>query len=353
MSFFDEGPWGKYWDGSLPGVPTSDAWYVNLRASATQKAKLKAQDMKINVGQFLAEFKQTRNLISDTAISIAKAFRHVRHGRPDLALQELTFRLQQRKISLSEWRVGAKLKALRPFKNPGRTINKRVTDAWLALQYGIKPLISDVTSAAELLAQHMVGRPIRIVVRAMEKGDFESVGSGSFYDYTGSPTYTERIWTQAQAQTGYYLEITNPNLATLAQTGLNNPALLAWELLPYSFVVDIFYRVGDYLQALTAFNGLTIRDRWSTLLVTRQGVVEYRTSNNVVGVNGAKTIWSQRHYQRFNSVVDPVFTIRRGSGLNLTRFANCIALLSAAFGRQPPRQSPYLKQSLIYSMKVG
>lgn len=353
MSFFDEGPWGLYWDGSLPGIPTSDAWFTNLRASATQKAKLKAQDMKINVGQFLAEFKQTRKLISETAVSIAKAMLHVRHGRPDLALQELTLRLQHRKLSLSEWRMGVKLKALKPFKNPGSQITKRVSESWLALRFGWIPLVDDVTSAAELLAQHMVGRPIRITVKASEIGDFESVKSGTFYDYTGSPSYTERMWTQAKAQTGYLLEITNPDLSKLAQTGINNLLSVAWELTPYSWLVDYLWKVGDYLQALTAFNGLTIRDRWSSLQVTRQGVVEYRTSNNVVGVNGAKTQWSQRLYQRFNSVVDPVFHIRRGSGLNLTRFGNCVALVALAFGRRPPRSNPYLTQSLIYSGKIG
>jgi len=349
LTYVDEGPWGKYWDGSLPGVPYTEQWFVNLRASATLKAKLKAVDMKVNVAQFIAEYSQTRNMIASTAVSLAKAFSYVRHGQPERAWQELTFRLKFRKVSFSEWKVGVKNKALRPYHNPNLQITKQVSDSWLALQYGWLPLISDVTSAAELLAQHMSGHPIRMVVKASAQGDRESGSTGSLYDYTATYGYTESIWTQAIAKTGYVVDVTNPDLATLAQTGLDNPLLLAWELLPYSFVVDWFFKIGDYLQALSAFRGVTIRDRWSSLLVTTQGVVEYNVPPSVQVTGSKYTTYNQRFYIRSNSVVDPVFHINKGTGLNLTRFGNALALLNGVFGRGIPRSNPYLKQSLIYS----
>lgn len=349
LTLYDDGPWGKYWSGTPPGVPYTNAWFTNLRADATQKAKLKAVDLKVNVAQFFAEYSQTRNLIAGTAVSLAKAFRDVRRGRPDLAWQELTFRLKHQKVNLSTWKVGVKKGHLKPFKNPGSQITKRVSDTWLALQYGWLPLVSDVTSAAELLAQHMVGHPIRMSVIGTSNGTTESTQVGTLYDFTGSYGYTEKIWTQAQAKTGYRLEVTNPDLATLAQTGLDNPLLLAWELLPYSFVVDWFFKVGDYLQALSAFRGVTIRDRWSSLLTTQNAVVEYNGSTAISGLNGSKTLWSRRFYLRSTTVVDPVFYIRTGSGLNLTRFGNSLALLCGAFGRSIPRSGRPISQSLIYS----
>lgn len=48
----------------------------------------------------------------------------------------------------------------------------------------------------------------------------------------------------------------NPGLRQLNGLGLLNPALLWWELLPYSFVVDWFLPVGDVLTSLTAGIGM-------------------------------------------------------------------------------------------------
>ena len=44
----------------------------------------------------------------------------------------------------------------------------------------------------------------------------------------------------------------------LGQLGFDNPALIAYELMPYSFVVDWFYNIGDYLQSQTALAGLSV-----------------------------------------------------------------------------------------------
>lgn len=45
------------------------------------------------------------------------------------------------------------------------------------------------------------------------------------------------------------------SLSTLQQLGVTNPLLLAWELVPYSFIADWFIPVGDYLQSLDRFLG--------------------------------------------------------------------------------------------------
>ena len=50
----------------------------------------------------------------------------------------------------------------------------------------------------------------------------------------------------------------NSSRIILGQLGFDNPALIAYELMPYSFVVDWFYNIGDYLQSQTALAGLSL-----------------------------------------------------------------------------------------------
>lgn len=340
---FTTGAYGLYPDGVPPSL-VLDSRLTGLKADATQKAKLECIDLQVNVAQFIAEYGQTRMLIADTAISIAKSFRHLRHGRPDLAFAELTHRCRERKLPLPN---RPKSRFLRPFDNPGRTINKRVSDSWLQLQYGWLPLVSDVTSAAELLAQIMDGgRDIRQTIKKSARDSTEIVSEGTLmWDSTPNAylyKYRETLSQQAVARTGYVVDITNADLATLASTGLDNPMLVAWELVPYSFVVDWFYKVGDFLSALSAFRGVTIRDKWQSLLVTQNSVVNYYgLPSNEAKSTESTTRWSRRWYQRLNTVTDPVFHIRKGTGLNATRVGNAIALMAGTFGRQLPRRTPF------------
>lgn len=64
-----------------------------------------------------------------------------------------------------------------------------------------------------------------------------------------------------------YLEanITNPWLHTASSSGLINPLSIAWEVVPFSFVLDWFIPIGATLQAITASVGLTFNAGWSSM----------------------------------------------------------------------------------------
>ena len=44
-----------------------------------------------------------------------------------------------------------------------------------------------------------------------------------------------------------------------SQIGLTNPALLAWDVLPFSFVVDWFLPLGGYLSSLDSMLGIQFK----------------------------------------------------------------------------------------------
>lgn len=54
------------------------------------------------------------------------------------------------------------------------------------------------------------------------------------------------------------VKVSDPFGQFLSETGFSDPNLLAWELCPYSFVIDWLLPIGNYLQDKSAFANLEI-----------------------------------------------------------------------------------------------
>lgn len=57
------------------------------------------------------------------------------------------------------------------------------------------------------------------------------------------------------------VRISNPNLYEANRLGLTNPAAVAWEVVPFSFLIDWFVNVGEVIGGYTSELGLEITDR--------------------------------------------------------------------------------------------
>lgn len=132
--------------------------------------------------------------------------------------------------------------------------SRRLADGWLELQFGWVPLVSDVYAAVDLYRRKSVaGQSVSTYARTgtpvkMPKGstpDFGFNHAGNFRNYQGV------------ASVKYYGTVSNPSLYTLNQLGLANPLKLAWDLLPFSFVVDWFMPIGKILAYLSGGLGLS------------------------------------------------------------------------------------------------
>jgi hypothetical protein len=79
---------------------------------------------------------------------------------------------------------------------------------------------------------------------------------------------TLAIKKEASVHSGVIFDIENRTtsealLTTLGLRPSDVPRTL-WELTPYSFVVDWFVNVGDWLQAVTPVPGITVKGNWVT-----------------------------------------------------------------------------------------
>lgn len=124
--------------------------------------------------------------------------------------------------------------------------HKALANNYLEFHFGWSPLIKDIGSAVEVLQNGVP--PVRVVGSATRSYKFDS-NSGDF-SYRHQVLETTKI--------SAWIKVSNPDLSLATQLGFVNPLLVAWELVPYSFVVDWFVNVGDYLQSFTDFLGFEI-----------------------------------------------------------------------------------------------
>lgn len=234
---------------SLP-TPLTSVEISALDHEATNKVLTKVKDMRVNLAQFYAEREQMIEMFRETITQIASSIRAMKKGDVVGAAEHLGIPVGSRR---------QRAKIIRRHKSRVRATSDSLADRWLALQYGWKPLLSDVAGMAESVAKALnnhdnyvaTGRKAHRVTRDFLKETIKDSLGGS----ADGVVKVEGIH-----EISYELRYT-PDSASrpLVELGILNPLELAWELLPYSFVVDWFADVGNSISALDATVGCTFK----------------------------------------------------------------------------------------------
>jgi len=264
------------------------------------KLLVKIADVKINSPVMQAEAHKTAKSIEGTAERIFQAMVAVRERRFKAAARILDIKAP----SLSKtWKDRAKFKDV-PWERH-----------WLEYKYGWIPLLMDVKGTAEFFAQQWAlgGRPPREVVRVSDSWD-KSYEKRVKYTPTGGAPQEDQVETLTVKDTvrlKAWVELNCPFLAAAQQAGLTNPLVVAWELVPYSFVFDWFIQVGDWLTALTATNGLTIVRVMESMLRDFHYVYDTPETTRISGgfkyvTGNHHSIFDSREYYRSIPVLDPL-----------------------------------------------
>lgn len=117
-----------------------------------------------------------------------------------------------------------------------------VASFWLEMRYGWVPLLSDIYGASQAY--------VTAEGKRIEEGRTEWHGhSSGFVVFNGAMYPT--LWNiPSKYAWSTRVKFTATRELTLPESlGLNNPALIAWDLLPLSFVFDWAYPVADVLSA--------------------------------------------------------------------------------------------------------
>lgn len=138
--------------------------------------------------------------------------------------------------------------------------SKAMGNAWLKYQYGIRPAMDTAYGLAQFARSHM--QKIKIKSRSTSKvvQDFVTKQSGYY------PNVHRHIQSSHRIEIGATYVVSDPQLFDSTRLTSLNPAAIAWELVPYSFVIDWFVDIGGYLQAYenSMVNGLTFLNGYTT-----------------------------------------------------------------------------------------
>jgi hypothetical protein len=257
---------GPYDLSSFNGDPGDFTWpsneeWASLRRRAEASVLQKIKNQKVNLAQMFAERGQTANLIASTANRLASCYNGLRRGNIAAAATALGVPLKPS--------VSRRYKSKYPKDPQGAAAN-----AWLELQYGWKPLLQDVYGSAEAVADAHLGKAVYQTAKSTMSDKISVMLTSSNSEVEKSRHCTASY----QVKVSCTFQYSNPGLHDAKALGLTNPALLAWELLPYSFVVDWFLPVGDALSNLDATIGCSFVDGF---VVT---VLEQNVDCNVRGV---------------------------------------------------------------------
>lgn len=210
---------------NVPGIDTSQL--ANL---AGTEASANVAGPEFAGAQFIAELRETIQLLRN----------------PFGALASIGKRARRAKRKHSSWR--------------NRTVRDYVSANWLQYRYGIMPLVyssQDIVKALESLAHRKA--------RYTARGSASDSGSATRQDsYTGTWICTRDVLTQRDVTARVGIIYEHDFSSTFGLRARDVPGAV-WEIVPFSFVLDWFFNIGDFIEAIVPKGGVQVLGSWTTL----------------------------------------------------------------------------------------
>lgn len=234
-----------------PSIPTG------RRNEVVTKALLELADSSVNLGEGLATLGQTFRMLRDPFVTLVKGLREVASDRK---LEPFI------------------LKSLRDIQREG--IGNAAARKYLEYVYGWRPLMQDIH---DLIARGKEKAQAPLLLSASTSTERGGAGpSFSYEDYStkevsrySTVNFSDRVNCTLVAR----VDPEYAGVRALNQLGLVNPLSLAWELVPFSFVIDWVLPIGSVLQSYTAPAGL----KFVTGSVSRRvkASAQYESTTNI------------------------------------------------------------------------
>lgn len=271
-------------DGAIMGYSTTADQYLEIPLQESEMIKRAA------INKSISEF-------SDMKANMAAAF-----AERQSAIDMIANRSMQAYYSLRALRRGDLRRAIRTINGGREPRSKKAASLHLEWAYGWAPLMGDISTICskefppnpEVLISESVTRRINY-----NRGDMKTEGSH-------------------RSTCSFIARLDAPLTASAEKLGLINPALVAWELVPFSFIVDWFIPIGSYLDSLTTFAGYTILGKCLS-----ENQFLYQTNINPKGFGRTKISEVRLRSTAFDLNYRPIFK----NPLSKSHAENALALI--------------------------
>lgn len=223
----------------------ADVWYgipQDLVDNTYNKCYAKFVDKIHNTAEMatnLAEHKQANAMITTRVVQLAKFARALRKFQFGDAAKALGLQRSESPRNLK--------KTAKAFGNN-----------WLEFHFGWSPLVGDISRSMDILTSGLP--PFKVIARtAKEQSLSENLSTSD-----GKHPWYRNTWYREGFRIQAGFSVANPNLWLANRLGLLNPLGLAWELVPFSFIVDWFVNLNDVLKSSSEFYGLTLINPFRT-----------------------------------------------------------------------------------------
>lgn len=205
---------------------------------------------------------------------------------------------------------------------------------WLQYQYGWRPILSTIAEAAE--------RSLEVPINAMS--NISAQKSMTYAQNTrvwlGGKTFGEELLNPVLTGKKFvkiHCRLTTPMKNDPARWTSLNPVSIAWELIPYSFVIDWVYDIGSYLRAYET--SLLYQTSFQSGYTTEGTVYDVAINQSKPIFDGFRSLTGGSHRYRqisrkilasYPSPRAPTFKADLGS----SRLLSAAALLSQHLGRR-------------------
>jgi hypothetical protein len=252
-----------------------------------------------SLGATLAEAKQSYSMIE-------------RRG-----LQLLRFARAIRRFDIPEAMRSLDLSGQPPRRAKERVKARDEAGLILEFSFGWFPLVGDIFTAVEALNEPL--KRVRVTGSASAKGSVLAANwPPTMWD--AAPRWDYDL---LKVKYGASVFVSNPHVGLLTQLGLVNPATIVWETIPFSFVVDWFVNVEQFLAQGTDFWGLTLQDAYTTKFAKGKCLRQWGS-----GYSGSYSLFDVARVSRVLGIDKPGIGLRQAKAWGWRRGLNAISLLA-------------------------
>jgi hypothetical protein len=281
----------------------------NEEARNNVAIRLKVKNATVNLSVFAAESKKAITGLSKNFSDIVGVYRAVRKGNFKKAVSYL--KPDPRHKGFSSRDVGGR---------------------WLELQYAILPLVGDMTKAYEYIREN-----IEVLQTYSVSSNLKT--AVPLHPIINDGSTLMQASGHRGVRTKVHYVIDQSGLREAARLGLINPLQVAWELVPYSFVIDWLLPIGNMIEACDATVGTSFisgtRTRWCDIDLIGSTSEEYEAFQGYPNSGLSKVQFTGKIYsiQRDALTSYPMVLPYIKNPFSTGHLINAVALVRALFKR--------------------